>query len=169
MTIDINGKQYTLQQAAKFLESHDRSIREETYHKIQQRRLQDKEKLNELFNQLIQIRNKVALNTGCKSYTEYRFKELGRFDYKESDCFQFHEAVKLHIIPLINEIYKKKKVQLNLDTLRPWDLDAKPLGTNPLHPFKSGEELLQKSIDCFSKLNPFFGDCLIKMKELNHS
>src|SRR6476620_9585439 len=31
MTVTVNGKEYTLQQAAKFLENHDRSLRESVY------------------------------------------------------------------------------------------------------------------------------------------
>ena len=53
MTVTVDGKEYTLQQAAKFLENPDRKIREDVYRKIQDRRLQDKESLNDLFNQLI--------------------------------------------------------------------------------------------------------------------
>src|SRR5437868_70030 len=81
MTVEVNGEVYTLQQAAKFLESHDRNLREEVYRKINERRLQDKGELNNLFDELIVRRNKEALNAGFPSYTEYRFKELGRFDY----------------------------------------------------------------------------------------
>jgi oligoendopeptidase F len=55
-----------------------------------------------------------SLNAGFTNYRDYRFKELGRFDYSKEDCFQFHEAVKLHVIPLINEIYKKKKRKLGV-------------------------------------------------------
>ncbi len=168
MSIEVDGKQYTLQQAGKFLQNHDRKLREEVYHKIQQRRLEDKENLNNLFNKLVAIRNTEAQNAGFENYGDYRFKELGRFDYVKEDCFRFHEAVKLHVLPLVNEIYKKKKAALGVDKLRPWDLEAEPEGTMPLAPFKTSDELLQKSIDCFNKLNPFFGDCLVKMKELKH-
>ncbi len=52
-------KEYTLQQAAKFLESHDRSVREEVYRKIQGRRLQDKKTFDELFSQLVRKRHQV--------------------------------------------------------------------------------------------------------------
>ena len=81
MTVEVNGEQFTLQQAGKFLESNDRSLREEVYFKIQQRRAEDKEKLNELFNKLLNLRNTEAKNAGFESYRDYRFKELGRFDY----------------------------------------------------------------------------------------
>ena len=166
MTVTINDKEFTLQQAAKFLESEDRNVREEAYRKIQERRLQDKDALNDLYNQLIEKRHQEALNANFANYRDYRFKELGRFDYTKEDCFAFHQAVKLHVLPLVNIIYQKKKEKLGLDILRPWDLDAEPAGTPSLKPFKTSEELISKSIECFSKLRPFFGDCLKKMQEL---
>jgi oligoendopeptidase F len=168
MTVTVNGEEYTLQQATKFLESHDRSLREEVYKKINERRLQDKESLNALFDQLIEKRNREAINAGFANYRDYRFKELGRFDYTAADCYKFHDAVKQHVLPLVNIIYQKKKEKLGLDTLRPWDIEAEPEGIKPLHPFKTSEELIEKSIECFSKLRPFFGDCLKKMQELKH-
>ncbi|MBK8609595.1 MAG: M3 family oligoendopeptidase [Chitinophagaceae bacterium] len=168
MTVTVEEEEYTLQQAAKFLENPNREIREEVYRKINDRRLVDKESMNSLFDTLIAKRNQEATNAGFANYRDYRFKELGRFDYTKEDCFQFHEAVKQHVLPLVNIIYQKKKEKLGLDTLRPWDLEAEPEGIKPLRPFSSSEELIDKSIACFGKMRPFFGDCLKKMQELNH-
>ncbi len=168
MMVMVNGKEYTLQQANKFLESPDRVTREEVYRKIQERRLQDKEVLNNLFNQLVAKRNEEALNAGFKNYRDYRFKELGRFDYTKEDCNQFYDAVKQHVLPLVNIIYQKKKQKLGVATLRPWDVDAEPGGVAPLSPFTTSDELINKSIECFTKLRPFFGDCLKKMNALHH-
>lgn len=168
MTIEVNGKEYTLQQASKFFESHDRKLREEVYRKVNERRLQDKEELNKLFSELIKRRNQEALNAGFENYRDYKFKELGRFDYTKEDTFHFHESVKLHVLPLVNKIYQKKKEKLKLDDLRPWDIEAEPEGTEPLTPFETGAELLNKSIEVFTKLRPFFGDCLRQMNTMNH-
>ncbi len=168
MTVNINEQEYTLQQATKFLESHDRNLREEAYRKIQERRLADKDELNGLFDNLLGKRNTEALNAGFSNYRDYRFKELGRFDYAKEDCFAFHEAVKKHVLPLVNLIYEKKKETLGLETLRPWDIEAEAPDIPALQPFKSGEELIDKSIECFSRLRPFFGECLQKMNALNH-
>ncbi len=168
MTIEVRGQEYTLQQASKFLEDHDRSLREEVYRKINERRLQDKEQLNDLYSKLIEKRHQVAKNAGFENYRDYKFAELGRFDYTKQDCYNFHEAVKLHVIPLVEKIYAKKKQKLGLDTLRPWDTEAEPEGVQPLNPFKTGEELTEKTIKCFELLNPFFADCLRKMKVLGH-
>ena len=168
MTVEVNGQEYTLQQATKFLEDPDRKVREEVYRKISERRLQDKKELNDLFSTLVQKRNQIALNAGFPNYRDFRFVELGRFDYKKEDCYQFHEAVKLHVMPLVNQIYETKKEKLGLDILKPWDLEAEPAGIEPLRPFKTGEELIQKTIACFNQLRPFFGDCLQKMRTMGH-
>lgn len=166
MTIEVNGQEYTLQQAAKLLESPDRALRETVYRKVNERRIQDKDALNELYTRLIEKRHLVANNAGFENYRDYKFKELGRFDYSKEDCYQFHEAVKQHVLPLVNEIYKRKKEKLGLDTLKPWDLEAQPAGIKPLTPFKSGDELLEKTIRCFQEIRPFFADCLRKMNEM---
>ncbi len=166
MTVEVEGREYTLQQAAKFLEDPDRKLRESVYLKISERRLQDKEALNSLFEKLLEKRQQLALNTGLANYRDYRFLELGRFDYGKEDCYQFHEAVKQHVMPLVNQLYRAKKEKLGLDTLRPWDIDAEPAGIKPLRPFSTGTELTEKTIRCFRQLKPFFGDCLEKMQEM---
>jgi oligoendopeptidase F len=168
MVIEVNGKEYTLQQAAKFLESHDRSLREEVYRKINARRLEDTDILNQLFSKLVEKRNQVALNAGFKNYRDYKFKELGRFDYTKEDCFRFHDSVKQHVLPLVNKIYENKKKRLKLDDLRPWDTEAEPEGTKALTPFETGSDLLNKSVTVFTELRPFFGDCLRRMDQMKH-
>ncbi|TAG30690.1 MAG: M3 family oligoendopeptidase [Sphingobacteriia bacterium] len=168
MTVTVNNTEYTLQQAAKFLESSDRAVREEVYHKIQERRKQDAAPMHELYSSLIAKRHQIALNAGFENYRDYKFKELGRFDYNKEDCFQFHDAVKQHVLPLVNEIYKNKKIKLGLPELKPWDTEAEPAGITALKPFKDGNDLYEKSVQCFQQMNPFFADCLRKMKELNH-
>lgn len=168
MTIEVDGVEYTLQQAAKFLEAHDRTKREEVYKKINERRLQDKDAMNDLFNQLVEKRHQIALNAGFKNYRDYKFHEMGRFDYKPEHCFQFHEAVQQHVLPLVDDIFEGQRKKLNLDKLKPWDTEAEPAGTEPLRPFKNGNELLDKTIRCLNELDPFFAACLRKMDSMKH-
>jgi oligoendopeptidase F len=168
MTVEVNGNEYTLQQASKFFENHDRKLREEVYRKISERRLQDKDALNKLFSQLIEKRNQEALNAGFENYRDYKFKQLGRFDYSKEDTFKFHESVREQVLPLVKKIVEHKKEKLQLDSLRPWDMEAEPEDTKPLMPFETGKELLDKTIECFTRLRPFFGDCLLQMNTMHH-
>ena len=167
MTIELDGKEYTLQQAAKFLQNPDRTIRETVFRKIAARRMEDKEQLNELFNKLVERRQQIAKNAGFENYRDYKFRELGRFDYTPKDCFEFHDAVREHILPLQRMLVEHRKRRLGLDVMRPWDTDAEPEGTQPLHPFETGEELAGKTIDVFHRLRPFFSQCIDTMVGMN--
>jgi len=166
MTINVNGQEYTLQQAARFLESSDRALREEVYRKTSERRLQDKDQLDQLYTTLVQKRDQVARNAGFANYRDYKFEDLGRFDYTKEDCFQFHAAVKEHILPLVKNFQEKQRQKLGLDVLRPWDGEAEPAGVKPLEPFHTGEELINKAIATFDELGPFFGNCLRVMQKM---
>ena len=115
---------------------------------------------------LIGKRHQVALNAGFKNYRDYKFVELGRFDYTKEDCFRFHDSVKQYVLPLVNMINENKKKKLGLDEFRPWDSEAEPAGIEPLHPFKNGSELTEKPVAGFTKLNPFFGECIRTMQKM---
>jgi oligoendopeptidase F len=168
MTVEIDGKEFTLQQAAKYLEDPDRSKRELVYRKINERRLEDKDQLNDLFTSLVQKRHQVAINAGFENYRDYKFIEMGRFDYTPEQCFQFHEAVTQNVMPLVDEIFEAHRKKLDVDLLRPWDTEAEPVGVEPLRPFREGRELLEKSISCLNELDPFFANCIRKMEDIKH-
>jgi oligoendopeptidase F len=166
MTIEHEGKEYTLQQAARFLQSPDRELRETIFRKIAARRLQDKEELTNLFNKLLEKRQQVAVNAGFENYRDYKFRELGRFDYTPADCFAFHDAVREYILPLHKMLVERRRKKLGLDVMRPWDGDAEPIGTEPLHPFETGKELSDKAITVFGKLGNYFSGCLNTMTDM---
>ncbi|MDB5281954.1 MAG: oligoendopeptidase family [Bacteroidota bacterium] len=167
-SIHYNGAELTLQQAMIYLKDTDRAKREEVFKLILERRLQDEQKLDELLSELIQLRHKVAVNAGFKNYLEYRFEELGRFDYSPEDCLQFHASVEEVVMPLVNQLFEKKKEQLGLDVLKPWDTEVDISGKGPLRPFTSTNDLIEKTITCFNKLDPYFGQRLEIMKRMNY-
>lgn len=166
MTIELKGQRYTLQQAARFLQDPDRALRKEVFIKINERRLEDREKLEDLFDELLALRHQVARNAGFENYRDYKFRALGRFDYSVTDCEQFHEAVRQHILPLQERILKYKAAELKLARLAPFDVDAVPVGQMPLRPFETGGEFMQKSIAVLSRVDPYFGSCLQEMQDL---
>ncbi len=165
-TIEYEGEEITLQKAGVYMKSSDRSLRESIYFKMQGRKDKDEQELNKLYDTLIQLRHRVALNAGFSNYRDYKFQELGRFDYTVSDCFDFHDAIRKHIVPIAKKLEAVRKQKLNLDTYRPWDTEVDADGHEPLKPFETGEELLDKTITCFYEINPYFGQCLETMKQM---
>ena len=165
-SIEHNGETITLQKASVFLKDLNRQVREEVYNKIQNRRSQDETALNALLDQLINLRHQVALNAGFKNYRDYKHQSLARFDYSVQDCLNFHEAVKLHAVPLIQAHDESRKKKLRLDVYRPWDTSVDEEGLPPLKPFENAQQLIERTITCFNRLDPFFGECIKTMQSM---
>lgn len=168
MTIEHEGNEYTLPQAAVFLQNQDRTIRKTIYEKIGNRRFQDREKLNNLFSELLKTRHQMALNAGFENFRDYMFAELGRFDYDVNACEQFHQAIKTEVVPLVHQIYEKRKQQLQVAQLFPYDLEVDAEKLPALKPFKTQEELIEKSITCLNKVDTFFAKCIATMNKMKY-
>jgi oligoendopeptidase F len=168
MTVNINGEEITLPKAGDLIQSPNREIREEAWKKIAERRYQDHEKLDALFNELRDLRHQLAINAGFLNFRDYMFAAMGRFDYTPQDCFNFHEAVAEAVVPLVNEMAKERKTKLNFDELRPWDLKVDPDGKPALKPFSNGEDLLDKTVECFRRINPKLADYIRIMRRMGH-
>lgn len=167
-SIRYDGKTLTMQQAAVYQKRQEREVRETVYRLTSARKLEDKQKLHELLDTLIEIRQEIAKNAGYTNYRDYKFDALGRFDYNAQDCFDFHKSIEKHIVPVIKEFHKERLQDLSYKELRPWDMDVDPKGNEPLKPFDNTDELIQKTIDLFQVIDPFCGDCLRTMREMEH-
>lgn len=163
-TITYNGEEMTMQKGSLFMKKTDRSIRETVYNLLKARKQEDVQKLNDLYTHLTQLRNKIALNAGFKNYRDYKFAELGRFDYTVQDCFDFHEAIAQEIVPVMREFDLERKAELKLDSLKPWDMEVDKSGKAPLSVTPDGNELADKTIALFYRLRPYFAECLEIMK-----
>ncbi|RYD78316.1 MAG: M3 family oligoendopeptidase [Sphingobacteriales bacterium] len=164
MSVEINGQEYTLEQASIFVKDLNREVRENAWKTIQQRRLIDKDDLNILFDELIKLRNQVALNAGFENYRDYMFQALGRFDYTPQDCYDFANAIEKEIVPILRAQAEKRREALGLEVLKPWDLEVSVSGKPALKPFNNGEELIDKSIACFNAIDTKLGEKLSTMK-----
>jgi oligoendopeptidase F len=167
-TIEHLGEQITMQKAASLLKETDEHIRFTVFEKMATRRREDVEALNNLFTELVTKRHQIALNAGFENFRDYKFQALGRFDYTKENCFEFHHAIKKHIVPLVKEIQQEKLEKLGKIKFKPWDTDVDPEGKQPLKPFETGNQLLEGTIQMFDKIDPYFGDCLRTMHEIGH-
>ena len=166
MSVEIDGKELTLQQAANFLKNPDRSIRENAFLKINEVRSKHTAELDELFDKLISLRHQVAVNAGFDNFRDYMFAALGRFDYTPADCFAFHDAIQTEVLPLVKAFNEKRKAELGFD-LKPWDMEVDTQNREALEPFTTGEDLLAKTVKCFKKVDDYFAWCIETMDNMD--
>ncbi len=168
MTVEIDGKELTMQQASVLLMDTDRAKRQDVYHRMVARRLQNKAELDILFTDLVKLRNRVSANAGFNNFRDYMFKAYGRFDYTPEDCFRFHTAIEEEVVPLVNDMAGDRKARLGVENLRPWDKAVDPEGRSPLRAFANGKDLVEKAITCFRRIDPYLGECLAVMQAMDH-
>lgn len=168
MTIKVQDKEYSISQAHAFLKNNDRNLRQEVFEKTVTRETQDKEKLDEILDKLVKLRNQKANNAGYKNFRDYQFDALGRFDYTADDCKSFHQAIAKSVVPILEDFDKKRKSNLNYEVLKPWDLDVDEYNKAPLKPFQTVEEFIEKNIECLNRVDSYFGSRLDIMKAMNY-
>jgi oligoendopeptidase F len=166
LMVDYEGKEQTLQQMGRYLESTDRKKREEAWKLVSERRLKESEKFEDLFDEMLKIRAKIAKNAGFDNYRDYIFRRKERFDYSVKDCEAFHESAEKAIKPLVDQLQKKRMAQMGLNALKPWDLSVDPAGLAPLKPFENVDQLVSGCEAILGQLDPEFGKNFKTMKDL---
>jgi len=165
ITVEFEGKERTLPEMGKYLLDPERPLREKAWKASAKRRLKEKNKLDELFDQMLVTRNAIAKNAKFDNYCQYKFKALHRFDYTSEDCIAYHQSVEHIVVPLWAQILEKRKRQMKVDALRPWDTSVDPLGRQPLKPFEDVKDLITGCQDVFHKVNEELGSQFAQMVE----
>ena len=153
LAVNFRGEERTLVQMGRYLEEPDRALRQEAWELVTRRRLQEMDNFDGILDGQIKLRGQAAQNAGFDNYRDYAFRRLGRFDYTPDDCAQFHDAVERDVVPLLRELQARRRGQLNLEKLRPWDLSVDPLNRPPLKPFTQVGEMVARTQKIFDSLD----------------
>ncbi len=167
MTVTFRGEERTLPQMSRYLFQTDRAVRQQAWELTMARRLQDRAALNDIFDAMQTLRARVAANANFPDFRAYAFRARERFDYTPDDCLQFHAAVEQHFVPLLRELHERRRRELGLEVLRPWDLNVDPQNRPPLKPFTQTGELIEGCGTVFQKIDPQLGAQFGRMVALN--
>lgn len=166
-SVEWEGETKTLIQMKTLFDSPNREHREKIWRKMSSRQLEDRQSLNDLWQALFALRQKIAKNAGFDNYLAYRWKYLNRFDYTPEDSRQFHDAIAQSVVPVASKVYEQLADELGVETLRPWDvgLDILPLMYPKLSPMESVEELAPKSSAMFTHVDAVFENYFETMRQ----
>ena len=107
--IPFDGKTLNLYGVQKYFEHEDRSIRaaavkaySDFYHK-------NEERLEEIWDELIKIRNEMGRNLGYENFIPVGYMQQGRTDYGQKEVESFREQVLTEIVPLCEKLYEAQR------------------------------------------------------------
>jgi oligoendopeptidase F len=165
-TIPWEGHELTIDQLKPVLQDPVRRVREQVWRLGSVRQLADRTAFDALWAKLLALRQQIARNADCADYRTYCWRRLHRFDYTPADCLTFHAAIEEVVVPAAERIYERRRQQLKLDTLRPWDLDVDAQGRPPLRPFVDSDELVAKTSALFEQVDPQLGEQFAFMRRM---
>ncbi|KHF38917.1 M3 family oligoendopeptidase [Halalkalibacter okhensis] len=165
LTVHWGDEELTLSELSPYIQDSDRDTRQKALTLLYEA-IQSKETdLQQIMNELIVLRQQKAQNAGLPNFRDYMFKKYERFDYTPEDCNVLAESIRKYVKPLKEKLQKQHKTELEVDTYRPWDRQGVPQGQKPLQPFKTIEELVNKSKVILENLDPRFAELLTTMNE----
>ncbi|HSL43424.1 MAG TPA: M3 family oligoendopeptidase [Anaerolineales bacterium] len=157
ITVVWEGEELTYTQMLALLYETDRSVRQRAWEALSTRLLKERQNFNELWEKFMRVRLKMAENAGMPDYRAYMWKQKFRFDYTPEDCRSFHAAIEDVVVPAAQRVFERRRQRLGIDTVRPWDIDVDPLGTNPIKPYETLDEFRAKARAIFEQVDPNFG------------
>ena len=167
LTVIFRGQERTLVQMGRYLEETDPALRKEAWELVGNRRLQEAEKLEEIFDKQLKLRQQIAKNAGFENYRDYAFRRLCRFDYTPEDCAKFHDAVEKEIMPVVRELQAERRKKLSVENLRPWDLSVDPSNRPPLKPFEQVDQMVARTQNIFNHLDRDLAGGFQRMQQLS--
>ncbi|PGK26775.1 oligoendopeptidase F [Bacillus cereus] len=162
-----DGEEKTITELQSYLQDSNRDIRKKAKTIISEQFLSVEKELQNILNQLVEIRHQKAKNIQLENYRDYMFKKYERFDYSAIDCYELAESIRKYVVPLKDKIMLEKKEKLQVDTLRPWDVSAVTPDQKVLKPIANENDLIEKSTHIFNKLDVEFSALLNRMYKHN--
>jgi oligoendopeptidase F len=157
MTVEWEGKEIPLPRLQPYLLDPDRAVRERAWRLGTRPYIAQHDALADIFDRQYALRQQMAKNAGFANYRDYMHQAKDRFDYTPEDCERFHAAVEQTVVPAVARRLERRRQQMGLDTLRPWDTAVDPEGRPPLKPFETVDTLIGQAETIFDRVDPTLG------------
>ena len=115
--IPFDGKTLNLYGVQKYFENPDREVRRAAVRAYSKFYQNNEPRLEEIWDELIRIRNQIGKNLGYGNYIPVGYLEQGRTDYGEKEVAAFREQVRTVLVPLCRKLYEAQAKRLGLDAV----------------------------------------------------
>jgi oligoendopeptidase F len=164
MTVQHDGREQTLEEMGRYQEEQDRAVRQETWEKVNEPWLKSRDAIDDIYDQMVELRQQMARNAGFENYRDLAFAEMERFDYTPADCETFADTIERVVVPVAHRLGEERKAKLGVESLRPWDMYVDLDGRPPLKPFTGAAQLMDGVGRIFTRVAPELGEQFARMR-----
>ena len=119
--IEFDGKTLTLAQIRPYYENPDRAIRKSSMEAASAWFMQNIERLDGIFDELVQIRTRIANKLGHKTFTQVGYYRMQRNCYDQEMVAKYREGVIKYIVPLAKRLKDEQAKRIGVDSLKIYD------------------------------------------------
>lgn len=150
---DFRGQKCNFYGLLKAMQSTDRETRREAFVAWANLYAQVAPELDAIYDEMVQLRTKMAHTLGFETYTEMAYLQRRRFDYTAADVEKFHQQVKDVITPACARLFEAQRQRLGVDKLH-WYDEALVFPEGNADPEGTKDELLAKAQQMYRELSP---------------
>ena len=159
-SLDFDGKTVNLSQLMAYQRAKDREVRKAAYAKRTEFFTENGAELDEIFDELVKVRDEMAVKLGYKNYIELGYVKMNRNSYDMAAVERFREQVKTVLVPFIARLHEQRRLDLAVDKLKFFDEDVYYADGDPA-PKGTPEEMFESGKKMYDELSPetkeFFG------------
>ena len=148
----------------KHMESTDRAERKEAFEAWAALYAQIAPTLDAQYDELVQLRAKMAEKLGFKSFTDMAYLQRRRFDYTQEDVKAFREQVKNVITPAVDRLRRAQQKRLGVEKLKYYD-EALIFPEGNADPIGTKDELIAKAQKMYREMSQETGEFFDFMTE----
>ena len=119
--IKYKGKTLNLTGLSPFMQETNRETRKEAYKLLDNFFEKNKNKLDDIFDKLVHIRNEKAKALNFQDFIELGYLNMNRSDYGPKEVEEYRKQIVKYIVPLVQKINKKRKAILGYNDMFIYD------------------------------------------------
>ena len=155
--IPFEGGIYTLSQLTPFKTDPDDSRRLAAWKAEGQWYKDNQAQLDDLYDQLVHLRDGLGKMLGYNGYTELGYYRMGRNCYTKADVEKFRAAVVKYLVPVADSIYRRQAERLGKTYPMSFADNCLEFRSGNPRPFGSAEDILAAGKKFYEELSPETG------------
>ncbi len=156
MEFDFRGEKLPRPLLMKHAKSEDRNERKEAYEVLGNTLAQHAQQLDDLFDQLVKVRDRMAKKMGYENFVEMGDYRMGRLGYGRKEIITFRDNIEKDIVPVIGRLRLENAKRLGLSELKLYDYDIIIPGGDPV-PVGGKEEIFAAAQEMYRDMSPDTG------------
>ncbi|MCA9270335.1 MAG: M3 family oligoendopeptidase [Planctomycetales bacterium] len=155
--IEFQGEKHNLSGIVKFRQEPDRNVRHGAEAALWNWFADSGEKLDAIFDRLVQLRTLMARKLGFADYVAMGYKRMNRIDYGRDDVERYRQQVREHIVPLCRDIRAQQAQRLGLEKLFAYDEPVFDPAGNP-KPQGDHDWMIERAKEMFDAMGGGLGE-----------